>query len=59
MKYGYSCTCGAFNLKRGDKTRKQYAEAKRQHAETCEIMKKELTKGDRARMMGTGKRTSE
>ena len=41
-KRGYTCACGQFRLGRGDKTRKQYAAAKEQHAKECEIMKEEL-----------------
>ena len=47
MKNGYTCACGAFKLKRGDKTRKVYAATKKAHAEECEILKKELSASQR------------
>jgi hypothetical protein len=47
-KRGYDCKCGGFKLRRGEKTRKQYAAAKREHAQTCDLLKVELEKSARA-----------
>jgi hypothetical protein len=51
MKHGpYRCGCGKFTLFRGRKTRKEYAVAKKEHAEGggdvpgCEFLKKELAR---------------
>ena len=51
-KYGYTCLCGGFNLKRGGKTRKVYAMAKVEHAASCELMKNELA--DSKKVLNTG-----
>ena len=41
MKKGYTCTCN-WSISRGKQTRKQYAEQKRAHAESCPALVKEL-----------------
>jgi hypothetical protein len=44
-KYGYTCQCG-WHLNRTG-TRRGYAQAKKDHAATCEALAKELEKSKR------------
>ena len=57
-KRGYRCACKGFYLKRGDKTRKQYAAAKVEHAASCELMKKELAESKKVLNSGSKRVTA-
>lgn len=50
-KYSYRCGCG-WSLRRGDQTRKVYAANKKNHAETCDLLKEELKRS--AAVLGSG-----
>jgi|GEM_PF-2154300 hypothetical protein len=55
-KYGYRCSCGNFNLHRGDLTRKKYALEKQNHAATCPALAEELKKSREASLAGAKKK---
>ena len=52
-KRGYRCGCGNWSIKRGDQSRKVYAENKKAHADECEIMAKELKDSERVLHAGS------